>query len=52
MYLSREKHLFGEVCAAPRDEPVCLGQRMMLYRPRSDALLSRVSAFMLSRAKE
>lgn len=23
----------GEVCAVPDDEPICLGQRMMLYRP-------------------
>lgn len=23
----------GQVCAVPEDEPVCLGQRMMLYRP-------------------
>jgi len=27
----------GEVCAMP-DEPVCLGQRMMLYRPKQDEL--------------
>jgi type I restriction enzyme S subunit len=29
----------GEVCAVPADRPVCLGQRMMLYRPREGHLL-------------
>lgn len=28
----------GEVCAVPHDEPVCLGQRMMLYRPQPTKL--------------
>ena len=30
----------GEVCAVPDNEPVCLGQRMMLYRPRETDLVS------------
>jgi len=30
----------GEACAVPPDEPMCLGQRMMLYRPRETDLLS------------
>jgi len=28
----------GEVCAVPDDEPICLGQRMMLYRPNPTKL--------------
>ena len=28
----------GEVCAVPEDEPICLGQRMMLYRPKPTKL--------------
>ncbi|MGY3531186.1 restriction endonuclease subunit S [Bradyrhizobium sp. USDA 4452] len=28
----------GEVCAVPADEPICLGQRMMLYRPAPSKL--------------
>ncbi|WP_461331193.1 restriction endonuclease subunit S [Bradyrhizobium elkanii] len=30
----------GEVCAVPDDEPICLGQRMMLYRPNPAKLAS------------
>ncbi|QZP07229.1 restriction endonuclease subunit S [Caenibius sp. WL] len=40
----------GEVCAVPQDEPVCLGQRMMLYRPRQSDLHSGYLLYALQSA--
>ncbi|BCM16741.1 restriction endonuclease subunit S [Mesorhizobium sp. J8] len=40
----------GEVCAVPADEPVCLGQRMMLFRPRSHELHSAYLLYALQSA--
>ncbi|GAA0677898.1 type I restriction enzyme S subunit [Sphingomonas insulae] len=40
----------GEVCAVPHNEPVCLGQRMMLYRPRQSDLHSGYLLYALQSA--
>jgi type I restriction enzyme S subunit len=44
--ITREAPL-GEVCLAPSDLPVCLGQRMMLYRPNTAEVDYRFLLFAL-----
>ncbi len=44
--ITREAPL-GEVCAVPRDFKVCLGQRMMLYRPSPSRIDSRFFLYSL-----
>jgi len=44
--ITREAPL-GEVCLVPGDLPVCLGQRMMLYRPNAAAVDGRFLLFAL-----
>ena len=44
--ITREAPL-GEVCLCPSDLKVCLGQRMMLYRPNAERLVSSFLLFAL-----
>jgi type I restriction enzyme S subunit len=44
--ITREAPL-GEVCLVPSDLPVCLGQRMMLYRPDSETTESEFLLYAL-----